>query len=1223
VMIRRNRPGIILLFFLSITLSACGGGGGPEAVSTPPQTGGAPPDAGGPDSGGDADDDDSQADGGEAGEDSGEDSGGDAGEDPDTGPDLSKAGSAPDLDVWISSGFLVSDADGDGIEDASDPRPDAGPVYADPVSARSLFIERAWSDVEGYTVEDVAREGSVLNLRVRGIALDDATPVWVAFRTGDGLRAAKAEVIANGLLEVIPAPGATQAHVIAGSVRGPAREMQTLQRTAPLLFPVEGTVIAGSQIELQGLNLDHITAVALAGEPLQIGERSSRGITVRLPETGQGNRVVARSATTTSNGIEMDLRHEVTLRVAPELALAQGESLLFWTEGRQHRLRHGEELRLQAPAWKPLSLTFDIAAGDTVRSSGRLKATILPGAGSLEVSARSTLLARLVALRDNLLDSDPGTWQGIRAALEPALTTAAASDYLGTLAEHAAGRGPAPDDRLVNAVIQAWQPSADRATATAKAGDAPTNASSAKPTTSWNGDLDDIVTSTVTYLGEGPIDKDEAGTEAGERYPDETETIGNAYSQIIILQHGDDTLERLSWTGPQGCDYSPDENGWASLRNQSADVYRRLWRSDLCIQIDGLVFASAAVVQPAFGEARQIFDQAASASGPDSLPDEMVRRHTRPTFADSEYQLKEGGYYLKSDDNSPLCHMEQCYIEVITSGYGAYYTVSLTPSQQEIVKFLRQRMWVERLIPWMLGLAGIGVDENVVNCLRDDLLDSREFTDAADDLFARIRRDEDKILANPLDELADAIDATLGPWARKYVKGELGTDFIDCAVKSADAVAAGVIEERISDKLPELPGLALFSEIFSFVRNLGSAVLTPEKFVFRVQPVAEITGITPKTIDLYESDESLGILGDWLAQTDPNASTPCGGDGWCPELVVRDRFGQTAVVPLDETNIEPGPSACGPVCKILEIPYSQLASPLQELASGPIRVELAVADGSFLSYPGGKLRIPVPGDEMRLSTKAKIIGFSKPLAKPGEQLTIIGSNLGVFGDLADWRLERDDGFGGDFGLDVIEPASGPDTGPTVRLPAGIPEGDYKVVVEPDADAQISESLTGDTVLLVVGQPLPFIAAADQGITRDDRMRIELLDSSGSVVMAERPLRQLAWDLPTNEVNPVGPGKYVFGEAWNDLPGEDGEPALVSAKVQRVRVTCAGSGSDGACTYAIRSLRDGFCLSRDSEPIPAVAGKLEEGQDETYRLAVVLYDFDGTSLGQQTCQEAFL
>src|SRR6056297_4142255 len=106
------------------------------------------------------------------------------------------------------------------------------------------------------------------------------------------------------------------------------------------------------------------------------------------------------------------------------------------------------------------------------------------------------------------------------------------------------------------------------------------------------------------------------------------------------------------------------------------------------------------------------------------------------------FKQKTAYEILRSDWSSDVCSSD-------LSGYGAYYYVELTEKQKDLVAFLRQRMWTETLIPWMLGLAGIGDDENVINCLRDDLMQDADLKAALASLARRIKVEEDAIEADP------------------------------------------------------------------------------------------------------------------------------------------------------------------------------------------------------------------------------------------------------------------------------------------------------------------------------------------------------------------------------------------------------------------------------------------------------------------------------------------
>ncbi len=1116
----------------------------------------------------------------------------------DGGADIPEIVATLSWDTWLAESLLHSDRDGDGVQDDDDTWPDDRPILTDPTSAQSLSIIRAWTEIDDNTATDTAVEGYLLNLQVKGLPTNGSESIWVVFQTSDGLRASLATVTGIDTLSVAPFPDALDAHIIAGASRGMDYRLYSLRSGQPVLFALDSTLMAGTQVMFRGRNLDAVELVRIGDQALQIVDTNSAALTVQLPQAASGNRLVARSSFDQSNTLELDLRHDVELRVSRVLELAQQEELRFWMSGAEYRVSQTQPLTLSLPAWTPTVLSFDIADGDSIRSYNRLRAVVWPGDSVAEVSASNSLLGRMLNIRHLLAGTSGSDWVNVRSSIERATSTLAAQDYFAALADHVAGRAGAPAEALVSAAIDAYGDAAKQAVVSTAKLTGGELVAAAAPTTLF-GELDEIIGSTVTYIGEGSVDKTTADPETS-YYQPPSQVFGNDYSQITVQRHEDSRNLPPQFLIPGACEYSPGEEAWFLLNAA------KVWKSDLCIQVDGLVFISAAVVKPGFKDPKTIFDQVAQGA----KPRELVRRHSRADFLDANYQLGAGGYYLRSDDGTPLCHMETCYIEVITSGYGAYINVSLSASQQKLVDTLRVRMWVEGLIPWMLGLTGdAGVNTlGVQNCVRDDLLKNGGLYTAADQLQAFLAANRNKTGDDLLLAIYDGIDQKIAPWARQYVQGQVGQEFINCvaAVKPADEAI-----NAIKDKLLDVAGLSTFVEVLSFVQNLGSAVLTPEKFVFKMQPRAEVTGISPKTIDLYQQNANLTISGDWLANIDSGAADPCSGEGWCPELVIVDRLGAargTKTIQLDQSHFSIPPN-CGLACTELTVPISELGS-LQDLLSGPVSVELAIADPSFTGYPGNKLHIPVPGDVMRLTTKASLHSISPPLAKPGETITVKGHSLSVYGESAVYELKDVNGLVANKALQKIESGSQPDSVVRLKLPAVVALGQYRIVLKPGADATEEglQALESVSPLVVTEGDLGLIVVGDHGVVKDDAMRVEFLDTNDNIVFyiaegkVDRPIR---FDLPTSQTTPEFPlNSYVVPVSWDDSPDASSASGLanVSEFIGSVRVTCVTPGADGTCTFGLRSQRERLCFVGGEIGSFAKTGKISQGKVRQYYLA---------------------
>jgi len=1131
------------------------------------------------------------------------------------------------MDSWLAEGFVYADRDGDGIEDQYDTWPDDAPVLTHRSSANSLSISKAWTSIDGHDVRDTAVEGHLLNLEVVGLP-DGGGPVWVVFKTTDGLRASRATQIGESILSVEAYPSSLGAHVVAGSARGANAAIHGLRMNQPLLFTDKTPALAGGEVAFAGRNLDRIEHVMLGDRSLPVVSSTSNGIVVRMPDAPSSNRIMALTDVGTSNVAILNLRQEVELRIADNLELAQSEELRFWHAGEEKRLSHAQPIHLELTAYKPLSLSFDIVSGDTVRSRNRLRAVVWPGDTAAEVSAENSLVGRMLRVRHLLPGLKGDNWSDIRDSVERTIPTQAAQTYTAALHEHVAGRAAAPGEELVVEAVSAYKAIAGQAANAGSSKGGPVVM--AEPTTPWGGILDHIIGTTMTYLNLDTTKVNDDAPEGGFVFPELTS--GSDYAQVIILRHVDDNLFATNFRSFSGCQFSDSENDWAAVRNGSIDEWKKLWRSDLCVQVDGLVFVSAAVVKPGFRNLETVLAEAAQGQN----PVELVRRHNVPGTVDDTTQWGPGGYYLRSDDGLSLCHMETCFIELITSGYGLYKNVPLSANQQQIVDVLRVRMWMDAILPWMLELATFGSEDeenlllndiDVRGCLQEDLLNRLDFFARLHDLETFVKANQDKTGAELIEAIKQGIDQTIAPWIRNYLQNEIGTKFIECLdpFKSPEEIQAGVI-----DALLDKPaGLSTFLEIFEFVQNLGSAALTPEKFVFKIQPRVEIKNVSPRVIDLFNDEGSLSIDGDWLIDEDPNAGTPCSGNGWCPSLVVTDALGGSSrrrEIQLNESHIGPNPNGCGFACSNLTIPMTDLAD-LQDLKSGPVNVELAILDSDYTDtvpsegkgYPESKLRVPVPGNILTLRTKAKLYAIQPPLAKPFETIRVIGDSLSVYGEAAVYELQDDAGTLPNMTMQKAEDSPSPDDEVRLTVPLGTPIGLYRVVVKPGEDATVEnlEPLESETKLAVVTSDRQWVVVGDQGVMKDDNIRVEFFDAGDQLVRYLATNRALTFDLPTNElITNVPLNSFTYGLDWDDSddPNTSSGFAEVSELVHRIRVTCVTPGENGTCTWGIRSLKDRLCRVKNAAKKSALTAKVADNEFHDYFMEPAAGDDETCTFG---------
>jgi len=1059
------------------------------------------------------------------------------------------------------------DRDGDGIHDDVDIYPDQVPGYRDPTSGQALSISSAWTEIDGHQVPNVAIEDQSLLLRGEGFSEIKTNPdSWLVFMTANGLRAQRVSLNPDGHLIVTPPVGSVSVHVVIGMSRSVEVPITYLLKSAPVLYPDQSNYLVASEVTLYGRNLKNINIASLGKDNVTLTAKTDAWVSLRLPDMPQSNILRVSAEGIVSNALALDIRHDVKLSISPELQLRSGTTLSLWYGGNEIFLSQTEQQQVSLPAHRPAILFFDVLdQTGSVEYYNRVSTVVWPGVDEVVISPSSTLMARLVNMRTILPGGGGENWLQIRNSLERALMTSAAASFYSELQQLLANGTAFPQEQRIVDVVAEY-----RVVDTTELSFSQTSQSSlikaAKVTLTYK-ELDDVIGSTVTYNGEGTdVDEPNGGDFT---YP--RQTIGNEYAAFVVVPHDDfriinpnDLIGSFSST----CSYAPDENPPSIL-----------WDSDLCVQIDGLIFASAAVYKPGLIGLTDSYQPKAA---------DRVRRHAIPKLLDAGHMWGPGGYYLKDDKNRALCNMESCYIELLTSGYGLGYKVALTSSQKDLVDTLRIRMWAEAIVPAIISMvgspdtdgttAGQEAADNLVSqaktCLYNEILKSGQLYTEMGLLRDKIRASEDKTGDDLVDAVVDAVDQTVGKWAAKFVKSELGPAFMNCvqSIKGRDVIAAS-----IKQALPQVGGFFKFAEVLSLINNIGSVILTPEKVVFRMDSRARIYDISPRTIDLLKYDSNLTIEGYWLAEE------PCTDDSshWCPELIFRDQHGREyKYTGIDESMV----SSIDYARRKITIPFSNIDVGLQQLASGPLTMKLTIEDSpDYDSYidpdfdPDSyrKLPIPVPGKKMALLTEPKITGFKPPIAEAGSIITVLGSRFELYGDSPTYLLSDIQG-NTTYTLERIPDSSDKSSQVKLRLPELLSGGEYVLTITPDPQVTTDLlALTSDTTLLVTNIQLPAVVVGEYGSLKDDFIHVGLMDANGELMRYRNTLLSMTFVLPSTYLNPPA-GLYSYGLAWDDDAIDRSSEVSVDVPVRQIHVSCSSGGADSICTYGIRVLRDRLC-----------------------------------------------
>lgn len=1104
------------------------------------------------------------------------------------------------LNTHLNASVDFRDRDNDGIHDDVDLYPDIAPSFRDTSSSHELSIERVWTEIGSNIVLNSAIENRIL--KVSGTGFSEAqsnSDVWLVFMTENGLRAEAALLGEDGSLSALPPLGTLSVHVVIGLSRSLETNLDYQVSSAPVIYHSDSAYKARESIVLIGKNLGAVNKAMLGSISIDVVEATENSVSLALPATTSSNQLRLFSDKFKSNQISLNLIQDVRLIISDDLGLKSNDVLSLWFAGERYQFSANNNLSISVPAYKPVILYFDVLNSFlNMRYANRVSAVAWPGDKVIEISPESTLLSRFVNMRRKLPATNGENWVVIRDQLTQVINTHSAETFLNGLKKLLADNIEFNQEEYISIILNEYLEILKQTTFATNSNKASvasfhSNQVVTSNLTTTGGKLDDIVGATVTYAGEGPDADDPNGGD----YVYPRQTLGNDYAQIVIVPHKDirivnRNLQPFSAT----CAFSSHEQ----LNRPSI-----LWDSDLCVQLDGLIFASVAVFKPGLRGVNENYQ-------PHTGSSDQVRRHAVPQFLDTNHIWGQGGYYLKDDKGRALCNMETCYVEIITSGYGAGYKVNLLNSQKALVNTLRVRMWLEGIVPAMLHIVGLSTGSDSVGavvgaetCIYKEALKSGELYTELGKLDNRIQANKHKSGVELIRAISDALDETLGKWARKFVKSELGPAFFDCIKIAVDPekLIGDQLSAIINSNLMLAQGLFKFADILALVSDLGSAILTPEKIVFRMDPRTRIVGVEPRVLDIYDFGvNNLDILGSWIAEK------PCSPDGWCPDLIFKDKFGNEFSYPIKDSNIVPAPTGTGSAYRQISIPLANLENDLQKLSSGPLEMKLAIngqsaystyVDPKFGPNSYYKLPVPLPSGAINLKTKAKLFAFNPPLVKPNETVTLLGSHLDIYGDAPIFELND---LNNSFAY-ILQRINSHNTGEQfeLKIPAAA-SGQYRVTIRPDpalGNVNLPPLISESTLLISSQTTLPGVIVGVLSSIKDDSLIIELLDFQGNPVKSTENLASLRFVIPTELREPKG--RYLDQLYWDDSnPPSSG----ITADIEQIRVTCSDPGSDNTCSYGIRMVRDALCTQDLIEPKTSFyADKISKDDSRLYYVAL--------------------
>ena len=1019
------------------------------------------------------------------------------------------------------------DSDYDGIPDHLDAFPFEAPVFTGPGSATWMRVDAAWTEIAGREVPDTVVAGHDLVLRGQGLGAG-AGGEWVVFDTRRGKIAVRPQIVAAGTWRVAPPPFVLAMHTVVGNLRSESRSLSYVEPGAPVLFVPEGRGLAGSSLRLEGRNLAGVDGVALGSTQLPVEASGPDFVRVTLPASADANTLRVLAGGWQSNPVKLDYRRAVTFTIDASLPLAPGAALRINHDGAKSILERGEAFALEVPAHRVSRRRLDLVtvSGEVIFDA--LGVIFWPGSDQASVTLDGTIASDLLGFWPMIASGGGADWREQQVMMEHALAFAEAGELrdalVGLLHHSAVFPRYQLQTRLAAAVDRAAQ--AEEEFEVLADG----------PSLGFGAGLNErrMTDLSVTVIGLGSD-------------PDADASL-STYSQY--------TIQRASGCATPGLppDISP---------------------SDVCVENGTNLPSSIAVyLPPRF-------------SGGAYTPVAAHRQRSHIGGVTDPRRVGQETVVLTSDGGWGLCGMQTCYVEVITAGLGLGTAgVSLTSSERRIADNLRFRyvldVYVLPFIKDAIGLEGDAAD----TCLFDALVGDQVGLGAAVANFF-IAADKNPAAA------PTQFDQTIGKFLEDTLKEIRNVQTADKILQCAQQEIPDIddVRSRISQKFSGaarvLGFVSLFLEVVETTMRFGGELFTPEKMLFQVVHRAEITGVSPRVLDLndiYSADGSgrvFRISGDWLANTSADASS---AQAFLPtEVVFTDRRGTERRFTVRADQVVLGPNPEREI--LLSVPNLAFFNPdvrrpdisLSGLEPGRLQMRLEYDHPDFafdpdrlINYPDGVLKVPSPVD-LELVTPPRIIAFDPPAASPGQQVRASGSGLERFAARPHVVLLRNSVLREAWSGGLI-PGEVRDGRLLFNLPACasetgcVPRGEWLVELN-DGLYELDQVVVSEHAFWTGPQiVIPVVKLGDFS-SSDDVMQLKLVDANGKVLQERR--------LPD-----------VIGDRFVTLIVDD--PALISA----VEVECVDAGGDSTCTYDLTGTDIEFVI--DGNFLPGTGGQIPEG-----------------------------
>ena len=569
-----------------------------------------------------------------------------------------------------------------------------------------------------------------------------------------------------------------------------------------------------------------------------------------------------------------------------------------------------------------------------------------------------------------------------------------------------------------------------------------------------------------------------------------------------------------------------DLTSCGTLSSKPAD----LWPSDLCINNDSAVFASVRVI--------------------DWRSEEVLAEHiVSPLDANIIGGTGMGILNLSTvsfltGNGGALCKMRPCRIEVLTGGMGLYTSPNLSNSERQIADWLLARSLLDRVVfPIIEEITGLSGDSSALTCFAEQLLEpdpteSVGYLITISDFAQKVTQSSSasEVRSHTLETIATSVLEKLQSMATD-------PDFGPCLIKLAADTQSEVLS-NVSSRLSQVASSAAVpvrvAEVVTTVYNQWEVLTNPRKIVFDATPRAAITQVTTSSDErrLYSDTPA-----DYLKLYGTHLVDPLDG-GYYPDLVLTDRSGKTASMPITPTQVF---DASDMSWVDLRIRVDTLTPLINQLSGNRFDVMLELSNANYDDFPDDVLRLPAVhfdwiGD-------ARLIGLGEGLIRAGDFGIIYGENLESYrradlqllfsNDQADMFQARDVYFKNDKAI-------------TFTLPETMPTGTYDVALIPGEGSTLESSAQVD----VIAANASYVRILDNGARQDDEMFVSLQSASGEPLSVNGG--QTLFVIPAQNTK-----NYDIWIGWEagQLRNSSGEVRDLDG----ISLECFDGQEDGVCT----------------------------------------------------------